>query len=206
MVLFVAMDYVYLPPPPSTSYHYPHDGLDWEQQKEHEEKKKIVDSFEKALKNHWFMCMKIKERDCQIHDRWCSVAESTMVTTFVCNYIVEAKTKYPKVNQFDMLNEISIMFPTVDTIDLFQMLNHRKSHKSSDLQWSGHAAMYLKTWKNVDVKKNVMTYAIKSYIETFDDIPGLIKLLGDVEEMSENLRTIDPTGQQNTTNENKLGE
>ena len=42
----------------------------------------LVKAFEKALKKPWFMASKIKERDCPIYSRWCSVQEEKNVDCF----------------------------------------------------------------------------------------------------------------------------
>ena len=158
-------------------------GLDWEQQQEQEEKQRLIAAFEKALKDPAFMVVKIKDRDCPIYERWCSVIERGVVTRFLCDYIKTNKKKYPKVSTFDMLNEVSIVFPTVDTMDMFQMINYRNSHKTPDLQWTGHAVKYYKTWKNIDMRSNVLRCIINMFIDKFDDIAGVLKLVSDIEQI-----------------------
>ena len=158
-------------------------GLDWEQQQEQEEKQRLIAAFEKALKDPTFMVVKIKERDCPIYERWCSVIERGVVTRFLCDYIKTNKEKYPKVSAFDMLNEVSIVFPTVDTMDMFQMINYRNSDKTLDLQWTGHAVKYYKTWKNIDMRSNVLRCIINMFIDKYDDIAGVLKLVSDIEQI-----------------------
>ena len=116
------------------------------------EKYTLVKAFEKALRKPWFMAKKIKERDCPVYDRWCSVMESKNVDSFLTNYVCKMKEDDPSVNPFDMLDEISIVFPTVETIDMFQMINNRKSFKSDDIQWTGHSDIYSKVWAEMEVK------------------------------------------------------
>ena len=47
------------------------------------------------------------------------------------------KADDPAINPFDMLDEISIVYPTMQSVDMIQIINGRNSFKADDIQWTG---------------------------------------------------------------------
>lgn len=151
-------------------------------EEEAREKHALVKAYEKALQKPWFMAKKIKERDVPIYNRWCSVLEEKNIDTFLINYICRMREDDPAINPFDMMDEISIVYPTVHTSDMFQLVNDRKSFKSTDMQWSGHSELYSRVWAEMDVKPYLTTIAMDSFVKNFDDHVGLFKMLDDIDQ------------------------
>lgn len=140
----------------------------------------LVKAYKKALANPKFMAKKIKERDCPIHTRWCSTVDAVNVDCFLEAYIRKARKAEPTLDPFTMLEEVSVVFPTVDTMDMFQLLNSRKSYKDQRLQWTGHSDTYSKIWSEMDLKRFIMTIALQIFLREFDDMPSLVKLFEDI--------------------------
>ena len=146
-------------------------------------KYELVKAFEKALKKPCFMVKQIKERDCPIHERWCSLVEAKNVDRFLTDYIVRCKEEDPTVNPFDRLNEISVVFPTVDTMDLFQMLNDRKSYKADDIQWTGYSELYTKIWPDLVVKSFLTALVMRMFLRQFDDHQDIFKMFNQMNDV-----------------------
>ncbi|KAK3761543.1 hypothetical protein RRG08_010267 [Elysia crispata] len=188
------LDYVYLPPPRNGVNELPPPGtmvaelealgvkLEDADYKEIKEKYELVKAYEKALRNPKFMVQEIKARDCPIHDRWCSVIEKEAVDDFLVNYVTAARKDYPNVSPFDIYNELSVVFPTVETMDMFQMLNNRRSYKAEDLQWTGHSELYAKVWPELDIQSFLTALIMRVFLQRFDDMPGLFKLFNQLDE------------------------
>ena len=140
----------------------------------------LVKAFEKALKKPWFMASKIKERDCPIYSRWCSVHEEKNVDCFLQSYIAKMKADDPAINPFDMLDEISIVYPTVQSVDMIQLINGRNSFKADDIQWTGHSEHYNRLWAEFEIKPYLCLIAIQAFIKSFDDNVGLVLMLNDI--------------------------
>lgn len=146
------------------------------------DKYELVKAYKKALRRPAFMAEQIKARDCPVHRRWCSVMDAKNANTFLVDYIKRARETYPKVDIFDVFEELTIVFPTVATVDMFQMVNDRKSYKSDDLQWTGLSETYAKAWPELDLKSFVTSLAVRAFMDEFDDMEGLFALFEDLDE------------------------
>ena len=156
----------------------------------------LVKTYRTALKNPKFMAKKIKERDCPIHTRWCSVVDAKNVDGFLEAYVQRAKKADPSLDPFTMFEEVSVVFPTVDTMDMFQLLNARKSYKDDRLQWTGHSETYSKIWSEMDLKRFVMSIALQIFLRQFDDMPSLVKLFEDINDLYKNIDDlVDPAAE-----------
>ena len=174
-----------MPPPrkaPKELYNNEY-GLTNDDKREIKQMEAIVKEFEKALKKPAFMARKIKERDLPIHKRWCSVKEEKNVDCFLNTFIEKNREENPDVSPYDMLDEIRIVHPTVQTIDLFQMINLRKSYRGDDLQWSGYAELYSKIWSELDVHKFFMLVTTGTFVSNFDDMDGIMSMLNGINDI-----------------------
>jgi hypothetical protein len=175
------MNNVYLPPPPKGLP----PGVSEAVGADVKEKYQIVKLFEKALRKPKFMVKKIKERDCPIHTRWCSTEDAANVDAFMEAFVDKIRKDDPSVSPFSTLEDVSVVFPTVNSMDLFQLLNNRNSFKSNCLQWTGYSESYSKMWSDLDLKRFVLSIALQIFIRQFDDMPTLVKLFEDINEQRE---------------------
>ena len=177
-----------------TSVYLPSKDVTKEEEYIEETKHKydLVKIYKKLLKKPKFFVKKIKERDCPIYERWCSVVNSKNVDCFLETYVQRAKKK--GVDPFTMLNEISIVFPTVNTMDMFQLLNGKKSYKDERLQWTGYSETYSKIWSEIDLEKFVLNIALQMFFSRFDEMSSLVKLFDDIDAMY--AKTDDPADEE----------
>lgn len=145
-----------------------------------------VQEYGKALSKPWFMTQRILERDCPIHTRWCSAREAESAAKFVERTVSDAlKSKHVgkrkrDVDPFDVVKDIEIVFPTVPTMDTFQMLNNLHSFKEDNVQWSGSSEIFLKMWSELDPHIFLVFIAIKHFIDKFQDFDEAANLLDDM--------------------------
>ena len=172
------MDSLHLPRKRSP---YTGESLSAEEHEDSQSLYKVVKAYEKAYENPAFIIKKIKERDSPIYSRWCSEAEKKVVDEFLMRYVCTTKEE-DAVDGFILADEISIVFPTVETMDLFQMINGRRSYKSPELQWSGHAGNYSKMMSELDPARYILTYALKRFFDRFDEMNSLVQLLDTLQE------------------------
>lgn len=147
------------------------------------EKYEVVEMFKKALKKPKFMVKKIKERDCPIHSRWCSAVDVANADAFMEAFVDKVRKEDPSVSPFTVLEEITVVYPTVKTMDMLQMLNNRNSFKSECLQWTGYSESFTKRWSDMELKRFVMSIALQIFLKKFDAMPGLVKLFEDINEL-----------------------
>lgn len=171
------MDSLYVPPPPKGTIP---EGVGGDDIKE---KYELVKLFEKALRKPKFMVKKIKERDCPVHIRWCSASDTANADTFMEAFVDKIRKEEPSLSPFTVLENVSVVFPTVTTVDMFQMLNNRNSFKSECLQWTGYSEAYAKMWAILDLKRFVLSIALQIFLLRFDDMPTLVKLFEDITEV-----------------------
>ncbi|RUS68604.1 hypothetical protein EGW08_023633 [Elysia chlorotica] len=69
---------------------------------------------------------------------------------------------------YHLYNSLSIVFPTVETIDMFQLLDSRMSFKSDDTHWSGHSEMWSKMWSEINIKRFLWDCAVAEFFYSFD--------------------------------------
>lgn len=151
------------------------------------DKYQIVKLYENALRKPNFMIKQIKGRDCPIHTRWCSAVDAANADAFMEAYVKKIKKEEPSLSPFEVLENVSIVFPTVKSMDMFQMLNDRNSFKRECLQWTGYSEAYAKMWAGLDVKRLVLSIALRIFLMKFDDMSTLVKLFADINEVRSEL-------------------
>ncbi|GFR76015.1 hypothetical protein ElyMa_005790300 [Elysia marginata] len=171
-----------------------HGSMTEEDNAEVDDCRLFVGEYREALGKPWFMCQRMLERDCPIHTRWCSAQEANNARKFIELVIAEtmkkrkagAKRKRERIDPFDVLNELEIVFPTVHTMDTFQLLNNLHSFKEDNLQWSGMSDIFLKMWAELDPVVFLVFIAIKHFVQTFDHLDEAADLLDHMRNMKIN--------------------
>ncbi len=149
---------------------------------------KALGEYEKAFKNPTFLRKIIFDRDRPIHEKWCSTKEADWVNGKLEEYLLKEVRRVRKERPFELFEDVSVVYPAVDTIDLFNMLNSLPSFKSDTNHWTGHAEQWAKMWSELDVRRYLMGYGARNFIKKFsrtNDVVTLVKLLNETSDTEE---------------------
>ena len=141
-----------------------------------------LEEHEKVYRDPDILVQKMFDRDCPVHEKWCAKSDAKWVKNKIRDYLKNAvfemgagtKKDY---DPYEVHDNVSVVFPTVETIDLFRMLEVTPSFKSDDFHWSGYAEQFNKIWSEVDIRNYFMGFGVNCFFRKFDRTEELIRLL-----------------------------